>query len=285
MNTLSYEQTHTDMVMGILPEALEWLEKKVPQAKVSRFSRYKRYIDEFYSAQSDIEGLEEKFSELNWAFQEICELVHIYQSFKNEDNKAFNGRIEKIVNGQDLVPGSFESKYDGSRDFQYELLVGTFFRELGYNIDFNDDADVIATRNNKTIYIECKRLKSETSLEKNIKKAEKQLRNRKNKEAIGMVFIDIASCVWKDVSIYEYNDILCLYMAVKQKTNDFISKNAKEIDRLLDDNLESSIAICFSFFRCLWLSNLQINYLRDYSVRTSAKISDEQYKMLKMLLR
>ena len=71
---------------------------------------------------------------------------------------------------------------------------------------------------------------------------------------------------------------------MKQRTKDFICKNAKKIDRLLDDNMDSSIAICFSFFRCLWLSNLQINYFKDYSVRTSAKISDEQFKMLEMLL-
>ena len=51
-------------------------------------------------------------------------------------------------------------------------------KSLGYSINFDELTDVVATRGNDTIYIECKRIKSSKGLESNYRKACKQTKER-----------------------------------------------------------------------------------------------------------
>lgn len=284
MEKFNYKKTHTNAIMEQVPEVLEWLKSKSPVAHASRYFKYRDYIDDFYKENTSISILDEKFKKLNWAFQELCEIVQVYNSFKDENSDNFNERIKKIISGQDLTPSSLESKSDTSRDFLYELLVASQFKSIGFHIDFNDQADVVATKNGDTIFIECKRLKSKTSLEKNFKKAGKQLALREQKNAYGLIFIDIASCILDKVEVYEYRNIYDMKQAVNKAISQYIKDNQKIITSLNDRFLNDSLGVCMSFFRCLWLRDLQINYYKDFKVQTSQHISDELFNKLKGLL-
>lgn len=285
MNKLSYTQSHTNTIMKKVADILKWLESKDPNANKSRYFKYSKYINDFYKKQLPLNELEEKFTKLNWAFQELYEISIIYDSFKNENSDNFNSRIKKIISGQDLVPDVLTARNDSSRDFVYELLVASFFKSKGYTIDFNDLADVVAKRNKDILYIECKRLKSKNGLERNFKKAGNQLKNRTDKNVFGLIFIDIASCVLQEVTIYEYADIIQMNQSVNTAIAKYGQANNRLINQINDTYSNYSLAVCFTFFRCLWLRDLQINYYKDFKVIAPSTISDLNYEKLNEFLK
>lgn len=48
--------------------------------------------------------------------------------------------------------------------------MASWFKSWGYTIDFNQLTDVVATKEDITVYVECKRIKSIGGLEENFKK-------------------------------------------------------------------------------------------------------------------
>lgn len=172
---MSYELTHSSYFMNKLDEVLAWLESKGLRAHLSRYSKYKSYIDDFYKNgdPNDLSDLEQKFKKLNDAVQECIQIVQVYDTFKNEKSDGFEDRLKKIVAGADFY--NPENKADQPRDFLYELLVASWFKKWGYDIDFDKITDVVATKNSITVYVECKRIKSINGLEGNFRKACKQL--------------------------------------------------------------------------------------------------------------
>lgn len=173
---------------------------------------------------------------------------------------------------------------DNSRDFMYELLIAAYFKSKGFRIEFNDMADVVAFKNSDTLYIECKRLTSPNSLEKNLKKAEKQLASRTDKNAYGLVFIDIANCILDKINIYEYSNIYEMTKKVDDEILRYSKDNQAIITSLNDKYAYDSLGVCMISFRCLWLSNLQVNYFRKFKVQTSKNIADGLYEKLIYLL-
>lgn len=96
MGKFNYEHSHTtNEVLKQVPEVLKWLESKEPIVGNSRYSKYKKYIDDFHKEIAPLSVLEEKFQKSNWAFQELFEIVQVYNSFKDENSNNFNQRIKK----------------------------------------------------------------------------------------------------------------------------------------------------------------------------------------------
>jgi hypothetical protein len=284
MENFKYRKAHTDDIMKKVPEVLKWLETKASVAHISRYSRYVNYINDFYKEMTSLSMLDEKFQKLNWAFQELFEIVQVYNSFKDENSDNFNERIKKIISGQDMVPDTLKAQNDSSRDFLYELLVASHFKSAGFHIDFNDMADVVATKNGDTIFIECKRLKSDNTFEKNFKKAGKQLASRAQKDTYGLIFIDIASCILDKINSYEYCDISTMAQTIDKVISQYCKNNQSIIESLNNRFLNDSLGVCMTFYRCLWLCNLQVNYFKKIQVQTSNNISDKLFKKLQELL-
>lgn len=88
-NRMEYTSTHTSHYMDKVNDVLEWLQNRGYGANVSRYSRYKGYIDDFYKANpDDYYDLENRFKKLNEAFQECVQIVQVYEAFKDEKAKG-----------------------------------------------------------------------------------------------------------------------------------------------------------------------------------------------------
>lgn len=291
VNRMSIKLTQTSCFMDRLDEVIRWMGNMNINADISR---YKSYIDDFYSPSSyddykrtgNSKKLEEKFKHLNDAAQECIQLVQIYDAFKNEKSSGFKNRLRKIVTGSDFF--DIESPSDQGRDFLYELLVASWFKmQWGYNIDFSKTTDVVAYGGENTIYVECKRIKSSKSLERNLKKACKQLSSvGETPTHYKLIFIDIYNCISDKLRDYEYTTLIEMRQEVdKVLENDFRKQEAGLIENILTTNLENTLGVIFTTVRCLWLSSVMPHFYQDYKILTSSKISDGDFDVLKTLLR
>lgn len=283
---LTYKLSHTEHFMSQLDDVFKWIKDKNLKVDLSRYSRYKGYIDDFYDMgnSKDILILKPKFERLNEAAQECFQIVQVYEAFKDVKSNNFDERIKRIVAGQDFYNSA--NAEDQPRDFLYELLVATWFKESGYEIDFDQLTDVVAIKDNKTVYIECKRIKSNRGLEKNFRKACKQLKRiDKTENTYGLVFIDVYNCVADKLKDYEYNDILEINKEVKRVMAEHFGKpNYDLINRVLDEYVDNIMGVVITCSRCLWLSNVTPQFYTEKKAITPSEISDKDFQVFEKIL-
>lgn len=287
-NETNIQYGHSNDIMNEIPNVINWLKSKDLPAHISRYSKYKRYIDDFYAVEDRDNPSEEKFKKLNWAFHELFEIVQIYKCFSDQNSNNFNERLEKVVSGQDMMPDTLTAKNDNSRDFLYELLIASEFYKRGFNICFNNDADIVAIRGLDVIMAECKRLSSNNSLERNIKKAGEQLNRRERKDTIGLIFIDITSCILDKIPIFEYHSDAEIISRVRTAMDYYQKENQKVLEHLSSKYLESAFGICLTFRRTLWLGRgeyLRVNYFTDTTVFLSKCQTKSNENKLRELLK
>lgn len=285
VNKMEYTLTHSSYFMNKLNDVLEWLENRGYDPKKSRYSRYKGHIDDFYKGNpDDLLDLEIRFKKHNEAIQECVQIVQVYEAFNDEKSKGFAERLDKVVYGNDFY--NSEKKSDPERDFLYELLVASWFKKWGYSIDFDQVTDVVAKENGKTVYVECKRIKSTKALEENFRKACKQLEKvEDDTEHYGLVFIDVYNCLADKIKDYEYPTILSMHHVVQTVlANNFGIPQKDLIENILTKYLNTTLGVAFTTVQCLWLSNVIPQFCEEKKVITSAKISDEHFEILKELL-
>lgn len=103
------------------------------------------------------------------------------------------------------------SNKDQSRDFAFELSIGSRFSKAGYTVNLISISDIVVTIGNRKLYVECKRLKSYKQLEKRIKSANKQIKKRVHSEisskARGMIALNITDIINPTASPVIANDI------------------------------------------------------------------------------
>ncbi len=273
--------------MDNMNEVIKWLEEKELKINLSRYSKYKNYIDDFYKngKPDDLSDLDERFKKLNDAVQECIQIVQIYDAFKNEKSIGFEERLQKIICGCDFY--NPENKADQPRDFLYELIVASWFKKCGYDIDFDQTTDVVAKKNDITVYVECKRIKSINRLEENFKKACKQLSKvNDNTEHYGLIFIDIYNCMAGKIRDYEYSNVFTMRNEINYiLENNFRKQNANLIEKILTKNLDHTLGVVFTNVRCLWLSNVTPIFYQDKKAVSSGQISDTNFNIFHNILK
>lgn len=281
MNKLTYKLTNLQRFLIPMDDVIQWLNSHNLKGSVSRYSKYKSYIEDFYKKGNPccIEDLEIRFKKLNDSVQECAQIVLIYEQFKFNESKGFWEKMKKAINGS-VFYDTNSNNMDEGRNFLYELLIATWFSKLGYEIDFDNETDVVAKYGEVTIYAECKRIKSNRSFEENYKKAFKQLEKvEKQKNIYKLVFVDIYNCVAEYLKDYEYPDILTMRKTVKSCLDKYFYIPTKTtIHNLLDKNISKIDAAIFTCRRCLWLNNITPQYCDNIEVVLSQYSSENDVK-------
>ncbi|WP_295751537.1 hypothetical protein [Undibacterium sp.] len=146
------------------------------------------------------------------------------------------------------------------------------FHSPGYTLDLDDTSDVVARRDGLVVCVECKRLASEKQLEKRINGAADQLKlamEKSGEEAVGIIYIDVSSCVLSDVlQQVETADEAGQEMtpAVRQ----FLARNENLVETLNRKDINVSYTTC--------LGTLTIRSRRDFVLHTSASTAVRQQK-------
>lgn len=155
-------------------EACNWISDLGIEYKKTRFGNYEKDLDEFIKNGGKGSAEESVKVFLN-AQLEANEIIRIKNSFDSFNSSQALETIKKSVAGQRFRNGS---NTDQSRDFAFELSMAARFLKAGYEVDLRTITDIVVEIEGKTLYVECKRIKSEKQLEKRVKEANKQTKKR-----------------------------------------------------------------------------------------------------------
>lgn len=222
--------------------------------------------------------------------KECFDISVIYHVFKNENDKGFIDKLNKIKDGIELVE---YNKNSDDRNFLFELVISAYFKTFDWRIDFSTKTDVIAIKDNITIFSECKKITSKKNFEKEMKKALKQLGENNienNNNFYGMIFIDITNVIFEDLKNYLYENKFIIknqfdgIKLLEKCISEFLSLKSKVIDDLNDKNINISLGTGFYVSIPLLINNEIIFFTTKLDFRASQYLNDEKFENLKEII-
>lgn len=216
-------------------EAIKWLSEQAISIESNRLNAYYKsleYWKDNYKTAPDFEVNEQVPAFLN-SLYEVDSFIKIHQAFKGESKKELEAIFEKIKKGV-KGPCNYSDETHNSntaRNFLFEVLVSAMAHKLDRNIkailNAKNDAGIECC--DYKVWVECKRITSFNKLEKNIKKAIKQLEksfgNKGGTKNKGVVAIDITKLINRDNGILSSKDDKQLKIKIDRIMDDFISEN------------------------------------------------------------
>lgn len=165
-----------------------------------------------------------------WALCELDDLYRIYKSFHKatNTNSGFKDTLKKVIGGSVYLEDEPKSSSsENSRDFIFELLMGSKFAENNitphFGVDTQIDADLkISLPDGTDIHAECKRIKSKSKIRKHTKKALRQAQKRGKNDDVGVIFVSISHLIWELLD----RQLLCSKV---QDVDRFIYKKAESL--------------------------------------------------------
>ena len=168
----------------------------------NRYGIYKKCFQKFSDladgkkTEANLIGFKRSFDN---AYIEVNEIIRIKNCLSSIDASEFLEQVKKVTSGQEFR-GNTDN--DQARDFLFELSIASRFIQAGYSVTLNGICDVVVDLiDDGMLFVECKRVKSEAQIEKNIKKANKQVLKRIGSESSskvhGLVAVNITDLLPK----------------------------------------------------------------------------------------
>lgn len=267
-------------------ELISWLiELGVTTANFSRVSEYRGLAKAFFAAKDPTSPDALKlFMQLTDAIYEFIGLLHVKDTFKNEVSIGFLERLENAHKGKAFC----DNAQDGaSRNFLFELLIASFFSEKGYAITFNSDTDVLATKDGIKIYVECKKCYSVNKIEKNLKKAHRQLLvngTKNDTSVIGLVAIDISNITSEHIPKSEFINLIEAEVVIGNAVSRTINSMSRQIDEFNASHIHTTLATIVYSSHMFWLSNVSTFLHKSYRVKAATLLGDAEFTKLEKLL-
>jgi hypothetical protein len=192
-------------VIDMYGEVCDWFNELGFSYSKHRYGLYKRHFDKFIDMAKKSSTLDDKDELIKFkrqfdnAYIEVNEIIRIYNNLKSINSSEFIEQIKIIVSGQEFRANSDN---DQARDFLFELSVACRFIKAGFPVSLTGICDVVVDLGiDGTLFVECKRIKSENKIDKNVKKANKQIIERvqlhKSSKVKGLVAINVTDLLPK----------------------------------------------------------------------------------------
>lgn len=207
-----------------LGDILQWIKLNLGiRVENTRIKKYYEYL----SSKEKIESLAD-YNKYQLTAREIEDFFLIYKSFGCDDSSSsLNEKIKKTISGKEFRCESALVDNDPSRDFLHELSIAARFKNSGYIVDIDSECDVVMHFDDKTIFIECKRVKSERKLFLRLKSASKQINRRigfNQKNKYGYIFLDITDLVVLDRNVEFFSNKEYLIQSFHLKLSFYVNK-------------------------------------------------------------
>ena len=186
--TTNYYEHYFKNLISMYEEVCNWFSRLGFEYSRTRYGTYKKYFEKFVEIaegkkqENDLLGFKKSFDN---AYLEVNEIVRIRNCLKQIDSPEFLEQIKKVTSGQEFRGNTSN---DQARDFLFELSIACRFIRAGYSVSLTYICDVVVNLNiDGMLFVECKRIKSEAQIDKNVKKANKQISKRIESNASNMV--------------------------------------------------------------------------------------------------
>lgn len=178
-----------------------WLNFQGVSTQNNRFSLYRKIIEGYLLSDTLVDAMKGRHVELPQIFSEITELLWIYESFRHRVPKGAIDLFHKVISGRELT---FDDINSSSRDFQLQLKIAGYFNIASDNVGLEDECDVKVEVEGFTYFVECKRISSNKKINKNTKKAAKQLDYNLNVRNIsencyGVAVVDVTQMIFPTI--------------------------------------------------------------------------------------
>ncbi|MCF2849976.1 hypothetical protein NH514_22095 [Pseudoalteromonas sp. ACER1] len=245
-------------------EACQWLSDELGfPYKSTRMGDYERLLKTFVSPGAKVpteQDLIDDFYHFMQAATEACQIIRLWNTFKDGKQEGLKSRIKHVMSGKSLRAEAIKKNAKGenddpARDFAFELNIASRFLKGGYEVDLTDDCDVVVNIGKDTLYVECKRIKSIKKLAARIKKASSQIdtrigANRKNK--YGLIALDVTDVLLPEGRVAVASNVHYYDMEIQRAITNF----AKEQEHVSTKNAGRNVAgILFEFSSSAFFSH------------------------------
>lgn len=183
---------------------------------------------------------------------EANEIIRVYNDLKGLDIQEYLDQIKKVITGQEFRA---TSENDPARDFLFELSMAARFLRAGYKISLKSICDIeVKLPDGRTLFIECKRVKSLKKLSKNIKVANQQIVRRIKESSslknVGMVAVNVTDLLPR-VSLINSEEVRIATSEHRELSRNFILRSLEDFmagksNKCIGVLCESSISKIFS---------------------------------------
>ena len=242
----------------------------------SRVTKYRKIIEEFTS-KATAGKLPNHFDWIlfHQALCEISQLTTIVEALLQPPIlHEWSSRLAQLVSGQ-VLPQS-ETEQSGARDLQFELNIAAHCRTAGYIVE-PKEPDVLVRDSEKVFGIAAKRPKSPKTLERHIRKANKQIQSS---GMDGLVAIDLSLIHNSENKILLTQKSDDGIKIVQKAADSFVELNKRRIRSLVKvPNTFGLIAYMSSL--CFNQSTLQFATATRWTIANLCEMNDEHYERLR----
>ena len=204
----------------------------IPTLQASRINSYRTAFQKLKDAADKGEFLDldlgHKMINAQVEFSQLRRIVSATQATTN--NEDWRKRLNQLASGHEL--SAEDLKNTSARDFQFETFIGAVCKLSGYQIEF-DEPDLIVADKDVRFGIAAKRPRSHKTIEKNLRKAAKQVQ----KSGIeGIVALDLSFALYADKCI-NTNDLSGSHLFVKSAVDNYVKTNFDRIKHLCREEL------------------------------------------------
>lgn len=149
-------------LISMYARACHWLQEIGFDYSINRYGIYEKVFARFISMNNG-EGVEDDLhnfkKQFDNAYLEVNEIVRVHNNLKRIEKKQFYEQIKTVCSGQEFRG---VSSNDQARDFLFELSIASRFIKAGFDVSLIGVCDVVVQVNDDvTLFVECKRIKSE----------------------------------------------------------------------------------------------------------------------------
>lgn len=199
--------------------ALDWIKNELDiNISPTRLGEYSRYL----SKKSKIDSIED-YKKYYQTIYELDDILKIYNAFATVGKIEVINKFKNAFSGQVYRYNSAQSETDQSRNFLHELVTAARFIKAGFDTDITQICDIVVRFDNKTLFVECKRVKNKQQLLKIINEARTQLKNRidyKGSNKHGYITLDITDLLMQIDNQIKYKNIELLKLHAEIKVNE-----------------------------------------------------------------
>ena len=201
---LNYEEHLDDLRQFVL--LVESLGIKISGTRIARYrSYYEALVEGLDDEEKVFQGIcgkifdNPKIDIHLYVLREVHELMWILKGLKKHLPKGVEEKLKQVVGGRDFAALDKDSS---SRNTQFELRIASYFCQAGYSVDMSKQTDIVATQDQRTYFVECKRVTSPGALNRRLKEAETQLKTRLKRISLitrefGVIAIDVTKVAFK----------------------------------------------------------------------------------------
>ena len=212
----------------VFPLIEKWLIAHDCQVTTGRFAEYSEFIRYMqYCEKHRVSEPKYNMLELASFHREIRELAFVFTRFTRNETDITTELLKQILQGHALPTTSPEVEH--CRNYLLQLRAAAYFIDAGFGVSVNSKADVVATKDGKTYYVECKRLYSLSQVEKRFSELRDQLLTRlrahaEKGDAFGIAWIDPTSILVSRIGMYSAYSRAACQVAVRMDLSLFANQ-------------------------------------------------------------